>query len=530
MQPITFSVNDIILAIRTANARGALGPDFISPALLSKLPLHFSRPLAIIFERSFESGELPTIWKHANVVPIYKNKGSHSSVNNYRPISLTCVPCKIMENIIRKQWLTYLIHNKIITSSQFGFIPKGSVEYQLLDCLDNWSESLDKRIPVDCIYFDLSKAFDTVSHVKLLYVLSKLNTSPQLLSWLKGFISNRFQRVVVGAGSSSWLSVTSGVPQGSVLGPLLFLLYINDLPSRIKYCKTRLFADDIKLYPTANRILGKDKEFDYKKIQEDVEAVSSFAKERQLGINFSKCVVLRLGSNNVSFVYTIDGHDICSVKKIIDLGVIIDDELNFSAQCTAVAAKARRICGLIIHSFATRDASVLMKAFNTYVMPIVLYCSCVWSPRKVEDRKNIESVLKSFTKHFTRPPYAPINYQSRLMKYNIMSLSQRRIVRDIVMTYKILNNYTCLNPSDYYVLSRRARVIHPFVLSPKPWQHVFRHHTLSFRIIEYWNKLPREIFFVKRNENNGSNDTLANPDLFKARVKYYCKTNMPYFL
>ena len=413
-----------------------------------------------------------------------------------------------MESVIRYQILSFLLRNKVISPSQFGFLPGRSVEAQLLECVNDWSSCLDKNKPVYCIYFDLKKAFESVSHIKLLEKLKSYHISGPLLEWITSFLSNRKQRVNVNSSFSEWARVTSGVPQGSVLGPLLFLIFVNDIPLVIKHCIIKMYADDIKIYPR----LGVT---DCKLIQEDINEIVKYCDAHQLTINLKKCIVFRLGQNNNLFEYYINGGVITSSTEVTDLGVIMDSNLNFSSQCANVYSKARRICGLILNSFCTRDSTVLMTAFNTYVLPILLYCSTIWSPRLEKDKTLIEKCLKSFSSKFIVPPMAPLTYEQRLVKFNLLSLNQRRLIRDLCMTHNIMHGNSCLNSSNFFVISSNGKTKNSSVglrLINQKFSTETRHNFLSFRIINLWNKLPPDLIQTKYN-------------IFKALIKSFILSN-----
>ena len=207
-------------------------------------------PLAHLYRRSLDTGLLPQDWTVARVVPIYK-KGDRQSPSNYRPISLTAVPCKILESLIRDQMLSHLTEQRLLSEHQHGFRPKRSCSTQLLEVLDAWTRELECGNPVDVVYLDFQKAFDSVPHLRLLSKLRSYGITGKLLDWIASFLTGRKQQVVLEGHRSDWSDVASGVPQGSVLGPLLFLVYVNDLPDIIQ-CGIKLFADDTKMYTSVS--------------------------------------------------------------------------------------------------------------------------------------------------------------------------------------------------------------------------------------------------------------------------------------
>ena len=203
-------------------------------------------PLAKIYSKSLSTGSLPKDWKIAHIVPIFK-KGNRELTTNYRPISLTSIIGKVMESIVKDAIMVHMSQHNLFSENQHGFLPNKSCTTQLLTAMNHWTESLNSGYATDIIYFDFKKAFDSVPHCRLLFKLKSYGISGNLLRWLTSFLTRRQQRVILNNVYSNWSNVVSGVPQGLVLGPVLFLLYVNDIPSIVK-SHLLLLADNIKLY------------------------------------------------------------------------------------------------------------------------------------------------------------------------------------------------------------------------------------------------------------------------------------------
>ncbi|XP_044766292.1 uncharacterized protein LOC123322410 [Coccinella septempunctata] len=264
-------------------------------------------------------GSLPSDWLFATVTPIYK-KGDKLSPDNYRPISLLSAVAKVMERIISEKLLEFSLSNGLISDEQHGFVPGRSTTTNLLSCISDWTKAMDSGQPTDVIYLDFSKAFDRVPHNRLLANLEHIGVRGELLVWIKAFLTGRSYRVRVGSSfsSSAW-PVLSGVPQGSVLGPLLFLLCASDLPFRFKSTLSQ-FADDIKLYN--NPIVN------HADLQTDLNILNKWCEEWLLPLNTSKCFVLHIGKNNPRLGYTINAEYLTPVSQIEDLGVTISEDLR----------------------------------------------------------------------------------------------------------------------------------------------------------------------------------------------------------
>ena len=287
LENIDINEDKVRKLLKDLKVNKAAGPDGIPASILSYASEELAKPLSVLFCRSLDEGQLPEDWKLAYVTPIFK-KGSKSSVNNYRPVSLTSIVCKTLEKIVREEMIKHLINNNLISEHQHGFVPGRSCTTQLLEAMDQWTNILDDNGSIDIVYMDYMKAFDSVPHRRLLLKLSSSGVKANVLSWVKDFLSNRKQRVVINGVKSSEANVTSGIPQGSVLGPLLFVIYINDLPRDLK-TNAKMFADDTKLYVRSDTDTGPQD------LQDDLDTLQDWSEKWLLRFHPQKCGVMKLG-------------------------------------------------------------------------------------------------------------------------------------------------------------------------------------------------------------------------------------------
>ena len=291
----TFSLHDVEISevcniLKSLPLDRATGPDYVPAKLLKCIASLIAPPLTSIINKSFQMGSIPAQWKEARVTPIYKG-GCKDDVGNFRPISVIPILGKVMEKVAYIQLQAYLTDNDILTHCQFGFRPKHSTQSALLNVTENWLENIDKgSILVGVVMIDLKKAFDTVNHRILIRKLGMYGFDKPTLKWFENYLSNRRQFTCVNGYMSDKKAVTCGVPQGSLLGPLLFSLYVNDFPSIIKHSELSLYADDTCLFSSS-----KSPEEVTNKLNEDLICVSRWLKENRLFINKKKCELMFLG-------------------------------------------------------------------------------------------------------------------------------------------------------------------------------------------------------------------------------------------
>jgi hypothetical protein len=356
----------------------------------------------------------------------------------------------------------------------------------LLECTNDWTYIIDNKEGVDVVYLDVSKAFDTVSHAKLLYKLDQYGVKGKLRGWIASFLQGRKQRVKVRGSFSAWKNVTSGVPQGSVLGPLLFLVYINDIASVCQRSTVKIFADDCKLYYKCNL----DSDFDA--LVNDVKLMFDWMDENQLKVAIHKCFVLHFGNSNPKRSLRITDSNIIGAQKIKDLGVTISDNLKFSEHCTEIASKGFRTSNLIFRSFVYKDRAFLTNLFRTYVRPCLEYCCSVWNPHMIRDINCIERVQRRFTKRV--PGLWDVPYQERLKILNLELLERRRLAIDLVTCFKIIYNFVNLKFTDFfqYAPVARNRGHSKKLFLPRSHSDI-RKHFFAHRVVNVWNALPETV-------------------------------------
>ena len=487
---VIFTKDKVLKKLLNINPSKSSGPDGISAKLLKELAVELSGHIAILFQKSMDEGRLPSIWKKANVVPIYKNKGDKKLPNNYRPVSLTCILCKIMESIIRDELVQYLTENKYLSEYQHGFMSKRSCTTNLLATLDAWTEILDNGNPVDTIYLDFAKAFDSVPHIRLMEKVKSYGVCSHLFNWIKDFLVGRTQRVGVNGHFSNWSDVTSGVPQGSCLGPILFVIFINDLPDVVESL-CQMYADDTKVFSNAGNQQLRDQ------IQKDLDNLVEWADKWQMRFNAEKCHVVHMGFNNINQEYYMKNHDSLDMTRLKstleekDLGVLVDNELSFAKHIAAQVGKANRVLGQIRRSFSYLDKDVMRQLFIAFVRPHLEFSNVVWSPHHKKYIDMIERVQRRATKCV--PGLRDKTYEERLNVMKLPSLKFRRKRGDFIELYKYTHGLYSVNESLIHYSKVKQTRGHSLKLEKRSHHLDIRKFFFTFRTVEIWNKLPEEL-------------------------------------
>ena len=388
-------------------------------------------------------------------------KGYKSNVESYRPISIQPVVSKLFERIVNDALRHHL--KLLICDEQHGFFPTKSTTTNLLVYKDYITMALDDNIQIHSVYTDFHKAFDCVPHDLLLYKMSNMfGIFGDELRWFRTYLSDRKQRVVMGGIESDWTPVTSGVPQGSILGPSLFIMYINDAPSSLSNSKCVLYADDVKIY---KRIACLADCLDF---QRDLDSFSEWCCHWKLSLNFSKCFSMNFSLKrrlNILFDYSLSGNILHHVSEIKDLGVTFSSNLCFNVHITNVVNKALQMLGFIRRNTKhIKDSRTIKVLYNSYVRARLEYCSPVWSPSTKLWTKKIERVQKRFVRFLCckmKLNYDRDKYKELCDFYNLSTLEHRRNVSDLLLFYKILHgriySFPLISAVSLSVPTRRTR-------------------------------------------------------------------------
>ncbi|KAL5250782.1 hypothetical protein ACHWQZ_G016501 [Mnemiopsis leidyi] len=426
--------SDVKKQLLKLNIFKSSGPDGVHPKLLKSLAYDdsFVEAVTQLFVKCSETGTLPEVWKSASVVALFK-KGTKSDPLNYGPVSLTCILCKVYEKLVREHLLDFLEGR--ISKHQHGFVKGKSCLSNLLETFDNILNLLDEGVPVDLLFFDFSKAFDTVPHFRLLSKLEGFGIKGIVLEIIKDFLTERTMRVCVEGQWSEVKHVLSGVPQGSVLGPLLFILYVNDLPDIVKN-KIKLFADDLKLICNAN---------DNRSIADDILELEIWESIWGLKFNPSKCKVVHVNfNNNPNVKYSLNGVELEVSAQEKDLGVITHSSLLWNEQIKTSVSKANQMICWVVRNLINREKNVMLAIYKALIRPHLEYCVQLWNPVAAHGNWATVLELESVQRRFTRliDEVGTLPYSQRLEILNLTTLAERRIRGDLIEAFKATSGLT----------------------------------------------------------------------------------------
>ena len=494
------SPEDVATAIDDINAKSSCADPHISAIVLKKCKSTLIYPISLIWKKSFACGKVPKFYKEQIIAPVHK-KGSKAVAENYRPISLTSHVIKVFERIIRKNLVKYLEENQLLCSNQHGFRSGKSCLSQLLSHIDSIITNGLEGLDTDVIYLDFAKAFDKVDHEILIRKLSNFGIQGPMLEWLKNFLEERFQMVHLNGFKSYWSLVKSGVPQGTVLGPILFLIYINDMNCCLATSFCSMFADDSRI---EHKISGVS---DTKLLQEDIINVTNWSKQNNMNLNeskfkfvshkFHRSLLDHLPFRNEYCLYnTAAGNTLEPIDSVLDLGVTVCSDLSWTKHVGIIVSKAQQTLSWALSVFFDRSITSMMTLYKSFVRSKIEYCCPLWHSRKFTDVQMIESLQRTFTSKIVG--MERLDYWQRLKKLNLLSLQRRRERFIIFHMWKIVYCKITNDLNIHFRFTDRRGIT---ALIPSIQRTNSKAQTLydnSFALIEsrLWNFLPTHISVI----------------------------------
>ena len=391
-----------------------------------------------------------------------------------------------MESIIRDRIVKHMLINKLFSSKQFGFIKGRSTVLQLLYVLDMWTEALDNGYSIDAIYCDYMKAFDKVPHKRLVHKLRAYGIEKNILSWITSFLHGRTQQVVVNGSKSRPRDVKSGIPQGSVLGPILFVIYINDLPEIVDgRTHVFLFADDTKVFREIHS------HHDCELLQEDLTKMLKWTQEWLLKFHPEKCVSMRIGKEEPPLhSYKLEDHVLKYSSCEKDIGVYIDNALKFDTHINLKINKANSTMGIIRRTFEYMDKDIFCKLFKALVRPHIEYANQIWAPHLKKHIEAIENIQRRATKLV--PGLYDMPYEDRLKTLNLPTLAYRRLRGDMIEVFKLMHPEAGYDKTLEPLLPINDRTSrgNRFKLYHRRPTNNLRKYSFGMRVTKPWNDLP----------------------------------------
>lgn len=432
LNTISISEAEIEEAISEISPNSAAGPDGFHPKFLKMCSAELAKPLQLLWSKSLESGLVPELSKTGIITPIHKG-GSKGLPSNYRPVVLTSHLIKICEKVVKKKLTTFLEAGNHLNKGQHGFRRGRSCLSQLLHHYEDILKGIQEGNNTDVIYLDFAKAFDKVDHGVLLHKLRDLGVTGSLGRWIHSFLTGRTQRVSVQGKLSEHSIVRSGVPQGSVLGPLLFLIHVNDIDANLLHASASSFADDTRIRMNVKNVA------DTRHLQHDINQILIWAQNNNMSLNGEKFELLRYGNNKHlidTTIYQFSDQTIPASAHVKDLGIHMSNDATFTHHYSNIAEVARRLSGWVLRTFKTREENCLITLWKTLILPRLEYCCQLWSPHKLQDIVTLEAVQRTFTTKIKGLHH--LNYWERLNHLKLYSLQRRRERYIVIYAWKIL--------------------------------------------------------------------------------------------
>ena len=492
LEQILITENEVEDILKTLDVSKATGPDMINPRLLKEAASILKYPLCKLFNLSLSTHTFPSDWKLANVTPVFK-KDCPSDVKNYRPISLISVVGKVLERCVYKHIHNYLLDYKIITPHQSGFTPGDSAINQLLDITNDFGKALDEGKEVRVIFCDISKAFDRVWHRGLLRKLESIGIKGKLLLWVQNYLSNRKQRVVINNCSSMWQNINAGVPQGSILGPLLFIIFINDIVTEIQ-STIKLFADDTSLYlivddPTETAVL----------LNQDLTKIHEWSMKWLVKFNPEKTETMTISRKiNKPFHPPLLMNNIV-IKNVSDhkhLGLTLSDDGSWIKHIDMITKKAFSRVNILRKFKFILDRKTLEKIYVTFIRPLLEYGDSIWDNKTVFLINKLESVQLEAARVITGGTRLA-SIDKLYIETGWEKLKDRREQHRLIYFFKMKNNLTpqylsnMVPPNLQNIHDHNTR--HSSIIPPPRTRTVLYSNYFLPQTIRSWNLLPDNI-------------------------------------
>ena len=484
---IEITIRDVTDAIKEIPTHASPGPDKLPAIVLKECAAQLSNAILRIWRKSLDTGEIPDILKLQTIIPLYK-KGGKTLPENYRPVSLTSHLTKLFERILRRKLVHHIEANQLLSDNQHAFRSGRSCLSQLLQHIEYVLETLEKKYNIDVIYLDFSKAFDKVDHKILLKKVKQFGISGKIYTWLENFLSNRYQQVIVDGILSDKKQVISGVPQGTVLGPLLFLIYINDLEPELQKSILRIFADDSKIVKPIRS------QNDHDELQEELNIAIKWADSNNMELNRKKFQLMQYGKEEqLKAPYETGLETLNSDSDIKDLGVYLSADLTWETQIVEAIKMGRKFLGWILRSFTSRNPEVIMFLYKCYVLPRLEYASLLWSPYQQKNIIKIESIQKKITSKIDE--LKNYNYHQRLRKLKLFSLQRRRERFSAIYMFKLSKGLVPNNLQLQFYTTRRGEIkCHAPRLNSQNTHHsTLRHNYFTSTGPSLFNVLPAKL-------------------------------------
>ena len=480
---LTVSADDVFKKLMNLDTSKAAGIDNLHPTIIKLCAGPLLSTITSLYSTCLMYHTMPMQWKVHKISPVYKS-GDRSNVCNYRPISLLCILSKVLESLVYDKIIQFI--RPKLSKSHFGFLQQRSCQTQLLSFFADIYSGIEGKKEVDVLYFDFKKAFDTVPHQELLYKLWLIGITGPLWLWFKCYLTDRLHLTCIDGECSQCLEVTSGVPQGSVLGPLLFLVYVNDIPDRIS-STIYSFADDMKflrvLSSFTDRVL----------LSSDLSSLTNWCVEWNINLNVSKCshITFSLLHNSTKSSYHIDGLLLDQVETQRDLGVIVSQDLSWSTHYRKICSKAYQTLHMLRRNIPnTADTGLKRVLYLTLVRSQLCYCSQVWSPMYLKDIRVLELVQRRATKYILSNSH--LSYKDRLINLNLLPLMYWYDLQDILFLLKCIlhppDNFNIFNYVNFSDTSTRTA-------GQGKLKYVYKRlsstrHFYFNRVVRLWNSLP----------------------------------------